>query len=129
MFLPGGWLDDVLLRKLLQILCNNRHFLVVDSIHLDITDPRKENDSLQNPPVQDYTGLVLPFHVNMGNQLSVEATKNHWVITIANWQDGTFTTFGIEEELSEKWKSELQMYLGVVGHNIELKLCLMEVGT
>jgi hypothetical protein len=65
----------------------------------------------------------------MGNQLSVEATKDHWVIAIANWQDGTFTTFGIEEELSEKWKSELQMYLGVVGHNIELKLCLMEVGS
>jgi hypothetical protein len=129
MFLPGYWLDDVLLRKLLQILCCGRPFLVVDSLYLQVGDPQLRKDkNLENLRSLNYKGLVLPFHVSIDNQSSAEATKNHWTIAVVNWQDKTFTAFGMEKELSEIWRLKLQEYLkDILACDIELLSVSIEV--
>jgi hypothetical protein len=107
-FLPGGWLDDVMLMLLLQQLCKGNRLYVVDSLKLDIANPlevfRKMNVH------DDYDGLILPFNVNMGNQ-AFSDKKNHWIIAIANWRDLSFTSFGIDRSLAEQWGAEFQSAL------------------
>jgi hypothetical protein len=124
-------IGNVLLRKLLQILCCGRPFLDVDSLYLQVGDPQLRKDkNLQNLRSLNYEGLVLPCHVSMDNQSSAEATKNYWTIAVVNWQDKTFTAFGMEKELSEIWRLTLQEYLkDILVCDIELVSVSMEVST
>jgi hypothetical protein len=104
-FLPGRWLNDVLLRKVLQVICPSDQFLVVESLKLEIWAPQKAD--LVNE-LQDKRGLIFPFNVNEDKQSSPTEPKNHWVLGIFDPLKMQFTSFGIDTMLATRWASELE---------------------
>lgn len=76
-FLPGGWLDGLLLMKILQILCRGTRITVQDLTTIE-TIIEMGHPSAQQDLVQTYDGLVLPVDVNGGDQLLTSAAENNW---------------------------------------------------
>jgi hypothetical protein len=105
-FLPGAWLDDGLLRVLLQVLGSSDQFVVVESIDLELGMPEK---SAAFRLSTDTRGLIFPFHVNDCEQGSAKAPKNHWVLGVFDQRIMQFTSFGVEAALTARWASVLEI--------------------
>lgn len=69
-FLPGRWIDDIVLRKLSQTTCAGHDYYVAETLSLDISNP---DDSV----VDQSKGTVITFFVNEHDQSSLSAPKNH----------------------------------------------------
>lgn len=84
-------------------------FSVLDPNGLDISHPEVSiSEELQS----NFVGLVLPFHINDKHQQPTE-DKNYWALAVADWKEGRFATFGIDEELSGRWKAAIDKELGI----------------
>ena len=104
-FAPKMWLDDGLLRKLLQISSSAYHFVVAESIGLDVFAPTA--DMVREYAERDVKGIVFPFHVNMSNQSS-PGERNHWVLGIFNYMAQELNTYGMEYRYCQSWASTIE---------------------
>ncbi|KAK2743003.1 hypothetical protein CKAH01_18418 [Colletotrichum kahawae] len=80
-FLPGTFVDDIILLHLLRMITEDSRFFVVDPLHL------KLNEASPYPVFKafsmDVDGLVFPINVNASDQMSSTNT-NHWVIAVVH---------------------------------------------
>ncbi|KAJ5009399.1 hypothetical protein K4K57_008858 [Colletotrichum sp. SAR 10_99] len=104
-FLPGTFVDDIVLLQLLRMITEDSRLFVVDPLHL------KLNQAFPYPVFKafsmDVDGLVLPINVNASDQKSSTNT-NHWVIAVVHLGTRKFNAFGMEEESIHYWASRIE---------------------
>ncbi|KAJ0300794.1 hypothetical protein Brms1b_012690 [Colletotrichum noveboracense] len=104
-FLPGTFVDDIVLLQLLRMITEDSGFFVVDPLHL------KLDQAFPYPVVKafsmDVNGLVLPINVNPSEQMSSRNT-NHWVIAIVHLGTRTFDAFGMQNDSLHYWGSRIE---------------------
>jgi hypothetical protein len=110
-FLPGQWLNDDLLRALLLLVALPFNFYVCESLGVDIASPdlgmvRKALESAG----LDSRGIVMPFNVSMGQQLSRTRSeqRDHWVIGIFDRHASKFITYDIEDLAAQNWADVIE---------------------
>ncbi|KAK3332119.1 hypothetical protein B0T19DRAFT_95206 [Cercophora scortea] len=105
-FLPGGWSDGLLLMKISQILCRGSSLIVQYPANINAGYAKLGQDLLQT-----YDALVLPVHVNGGNQISTSATETNWVLLVVDWKSGKFTSIAMDEGHAKHWKTKFERLL------------------
>jgi hypothetical protein len=105
-FLPGGWLNDDLLRALLLLIALPFNFYVCESLGVDIACPDMEwvRKALESAGL-DSRGIVIPFNVSIGQQQfrTRSEQRNHWAIGLFDQHTSKFITYDIEGVVAQNW--------------------------
>lgn len=75
-----------------------------------------------------YAGIVFFYNATNTNQLLEDGNKSdHFVIAVVNNQDKTFTSWGMSEDMTQKWKAAYGKALGLNLAHVRYKVRNMEI--
>lgn len=109
-FMPGEWLDDDLLLKLLRMIAFPMNYYVADPLGVDIAVANAVAiRKILERAGTGVRGVVMPFNVSLLQQSRPTQTleRNHWVVGVFDHSSLTFTGFDIEDSVAQKWACAL----------------------
>ena len=109
-FLPGGCLDDLVLMKVLQVLCRGTGFFVQDPAEIEAGRMVLDEDLLER-----HHGLVLLIHV--GDYDPAASARSRWALLVVDWRVDHLTSVGMDEALANEWKTKIEGLLNVQLHH------------
>ncbi|KAK3363902.1 hypothetical protein B0T25DRAFT_528717 [Lasiosphaeria hispida] len=102
-FLPGGQLDQLLLVKIVRVICRGSRLIAFDFDDVKLIRARIRE------LLHTYDGLVLPV-----------STAGCWTLLVVDWRSGKLTSIGMDEQEAEDWITIFgQLVNAELQHNIQ----------